>query len=160
MPHSTAFERPAHAVRTISNVHHTTLIPNINSEPNLKFELKVHHTRSTSSALAGADWVCCKANLGREIQARRLVEAQRLQQQQQQHHHQQQQLSLSHTAMCGIVGILLGDEQSHVNQLIFDALTALQHRGQGKDRVSFELNTRRTMRDVVASARFCKAVTQ
>ncbi|KAG5188653.1 Amidophosphoribosyltransferase [Tribonema minus] len=32
--------------------------------------------------------------------------------------------------MCGIVGILLADETSHANQLIFDALTALQHRGQ------------------------------
>jgi glutamine phosphoribosylpyrophosphate amidotransferase len=34
--------------------------------------------------------------------------------------------------MCGIVGILLADERSHANQLLFDALTALQHRGQGK----------------------------
>ncbi|KAL7569233.1 hypothetical protein ACA910_016787 [Epithemia clementina (nom. ined.)] len=32
--------------------------------------------------------------------------------------------------MCGIIGLLLADENSHVNQLLFDGLTVLQHRGQ------------------------------
>ncbi|CAM9318201.1 unnamed protein product [Discosporangium mesarthrocarpum] len=32
--------------------------------------------------------------------------------------------------MCGIVALLLGDEEFHANQELFDALTALQHRGQ------------------------------
>mmetsp|Transcript_27629 Transcript_27629/g.58386 ORF Transcript_27629/g.58386 Transcript_27629/m.58386 type:complete len:534 (-) Transcript_27629:255-1856(-) len=32
--------------------------------------------------------------------------------------------------MCGIIGILLADEDAHVNQMIFDGLTVLQHRGQ------------------------------
>jgi amidophosphoribosyltransferase len=32
--------------------------------------------------------------------------------------------------MCGIIGILLADEDAHVNQMLFDGLTVLQHRGQ------------------------------
>ncbi|GMH51633.1 hypothetical protein TL16_g01050, partial [Triparma laevis f. inornata] len=32
--------------------------------------------------------------------------------------------------MCGIIGILLANEDQHVNQMIFDGLTVLQHRGQ------------------------------
>jgi len=32
--------------------------------------------------------------------------------------------------MCGIVALLLADGDSHANQLLFDALTILQHRGQ------------------------------
>uniref|UniRef100_A0A7S2SU35 Amidophosphoribosyltransferase n=1 Tax=Rhizochromulina marina TaxID=1034831 RepID=A0A7S2SU35_9STRA len=32
--------------------------------------------------------------------------------------------------MCGIIGVLLGNPDGRVNQLIFDALTVLQHRGQ------------------------------
>lgn len=32
--------------------------------------------------------------------------------------------------MCGILGLLLSDEDEYVNQLIFDGLTVLQHRGQ------------------------------
>mmetsp|Transcript_5164 Transcript_5164/g.12327 ORF Transcript_5164/g.12327 Transcript_5164/m.12327 type:complete len:565 (-) Transcript_5164:113-1807(-) len=32
--------------------------------------------------------------------------------------------------MCGIVGLLLANEEAWVNQLIFDGLTVLQHRGQ------------------------------
>lgn len=32
--------------------------------------------------------------------------------------------------MCGILGILLADEDAHVNQMLFDGLTVLQHRGQ------------------------------
>lgn len=32
--------------------------------------------------------------------------------------------------MCGILGILLADEDQYVNQMIFDGLTVLQHRGQ------------------------------
>eukprot|EP00977_Amphora_coffeiformis_P009679 scaffold2229_cov255-Amphora_coffeaeformis.AAC.5 len=32
--------------------------------------------------------------------------------------------------MCGIIGILLANEDEHVNQLLFDGLTVLQHRGQ------------------------------
>jgi len=32
--------------------------------------------------------------------------------------------------MCGIIGILLSDESQHVNQMLFDGLTVLQHRGQ------------------------------
>lgn len=32
--------------------------------------------------------------------------------------------------MCGILGLLLGDEDEFVNQLLFDGLTVLQHRGQ------------------------------
>jgi len=32
--------------------------------------------------------------------------------------------------MCGIIGLLLADPDSHVNQLLFDGLTVLQHRGQ------------------------------
>ncbi|KAL3783997.1 hypothetical protein ACHAWO_000369 [Cyclotella atomus] len=32
--------------------------------------------------------------------------------------------------MCGIIGLLLADETSNVNQSIFDGLTVLQHRGQ------------------------------
>ena len=32
--------------------------------------------------------------------------------------------------MCGIIGLLLADENAHVNQSIFDGLTVLQHRGQ------------------------------
>jgi amidophosphoribosyltransferase len=32
--------------------------------------------------------------------------------------------------MCGIVAILLADPSAAVNQEIYDALTALQHRGQ------------------------------
>jgi len=34
--------------------------------------------------------------------------------------------------MCGILAALLGDADTHVNQLIVDGLTVLQHRGQGK----------------------------
>lgn len=34
--------------------------------------------------------------------------------------------------MCGIVGLLLAAEDGHANQELFDSLTALQHRGQGK----------------------------
>mmetsp|Transcript_19738 Transcript_19738/g.27749 ORF Transcript_19738/g.27749 Transcript_19738/m.27749 type:complete len:489 (+) Transcript_19738:216-1682(+) len=32
--------------------------------------------------------------------------------------------------MCGILGLLLANEDQHVNQLLFDGLTVLQHRGQ------------------------------
>lgn len=32
--------------------------------------------------------------------------------------------------MCGILGILLADEDENVNQMLFDGLTVLQHRGQ------------------------------
>ena len=32
--------------------------------------------------------------------------------------------------MCGIIGLLLADENANVNQSIFDGLTLLQHRGQ------------------------------
>src|SRR5689334_13776283 len=32
--------------------------------------------------------------------------------------------------MCGIIGILQADEQSHVCQSLIDGLTVLQHRGQ------------------------------
>jgi amidophosphoribosyltransferase len=32
--------------------------------------------------------------------------------------------------MCGIIGLLLADENANVNQSIFDGLTVLQHRGQ------------------------------
>lgn len=32
--------------------------------------------------------------------------------------------------MCGILGILLANEDKHVNQMLFDGLTVLQHRGQ------------------------------
>lgn len=32
--------------------------------------------------------------------------------------------------MCGILGLLLADENENVNQLLFDGLTVLQHRGQ------------------------------
>mmetsp|Transcript_1611 Transcript_1611/g.2986 ORF Transcript_1611/g.2986 Transcript_1611/m.2986 type:complete len:550 (-) Transcript_1611:1098-2747(-) len=32
--------------------------------------------------------------------------------------------------MCGIIGLLLADEDAWVNQLLFDGLTVLQHRGQ------------------------------
>jgi amidophosphoribosyltransferase len=32
--------------------------------------------------------------------------------------------------MCGIIGILLANEDEYVNQLLFDGLTVLQHRGQ------------------------------
>jgi amidophosphoribosyltransferase len=32
--------------------------------------------------------------------------------------------------MCGIIGILLANEEKHVNQELFDGLTVLQHRGQ------------------------------
>jgi len=32
--------------------------------------------------------------------------------------------------MCGILGLLLADEDEHVNQMLFDGLTVLQHRGQ------------------------------
>lgn len=31
---------------------------------------------------------------------------------------------------CAVVAVILADEQKHVNQMIFDALTVLQHRGQ------------------------------
>jgi hypothetical protein len=31
---------------------------------------------------------------------------------------------------CGVVGVILADPNKHVNQMIFDALTVLQHRGQ------------------------------
>lgn len=34
--------------------------------------------------------------------------------------------------MCGIVALLLADSDGHANQDLFDALTALQHRGQGE----------------------------
>ncbi|CAM9625801.1 unnamed protein product [Choristocarpus tenellus] len=32
--------------------------------------------------------------------------------------------------MCGIVALLLAEENAHANQDLFDSLTALQHRGQ------------------------------
>jgi amidophosphoribosyltransferase len=32
--------------------------------------------------------------------------------------------------MCGIIGLLLANQEEHVNQLLFDGLTVLQHRGQ------------------------------
>lgn len=32
--------------------------------------------------------------------------------------------------MCGILGLLLADEEKNVNQMLFDGLTVLQHRGQ------------------------------
>jgi len=32
--------------------------------------------------------------------------------------------------MCGIIGLLLANPDAHVNQLLFDGLTVLQHRGQ------------------------------
>ncbi|KAL7540432.1 hypothetical protein ACHAXR_010109 [Thalassiosira sp. AJA248-18] len=32
--------------------------------------------------------------------------------------------------MCGILGLLLADEDAHINQMLFDGLTVLQHRGQ------------------------------
>lgn len=32
--------------------------------------------------------------------------------------------------MCGILGLLLADEDANVNQMLFDGLTVLQHRGQ------------------------------
>lgn len=32
--------------------------------------------------------------------------------------------------MCGIIGLLLANKDQHVNQLLFDGLTVLQHRGQ------------------------------
>ena len=32
--------------------------------------------------------------------------------------------------MCGIVGVLLENPEQSVNQMLFDALTVLQHRGQ------------------------------
>jgi len=32
--------------------------------------------------------------------------------------------------MCGIIGVLLANEEGHVNQMLFDGLTVLQHRGQ------------------------------
>jgi len=31
---------------------------------------------------------------------------------------------------CGVIAVILADENKHVNQMIFDALTVLQHRGQ------------------------------
>lgn len=34
--------------------------------------------------------------------------------------------------MCGILAALLGNPDTHVNQLIVDGLTVLQHRGQGE----------------------------
>ncbi len=36
------------------------------------------------------------------------------------------------SSMCGILAALLGDTDTHVNQLIVDGLTVLQHRGQGE----------------------------
>ena len=35
-----------------------------------------------------------------------------------------------HKIMCGILGILLADDGAHVNQMLVDGLTVLQHRGQ------------------------------
>mmetsp|Transcript_21920 Transcript_21920/g.49903 ORF Transcript_21920/g.49903 Transcript_21920/m.49903 type:complete len:553 (-) Transcript_21920:103-1761(-) len=32
--------------------------------------------------------------------------------------------------MCGAIGIILADEQANVNQMLFDGMTVLQHRGQ------------------------------
>ena len=32
--------------------------------------------------------------------------------------------------MCGIIGLLLANEEEQVNQMLFDGLTVLQHRGQ------------------------------
>lgn len=34
--------------------------------------------------------------------------------------------------MCGIVALLLADSDGHANQDLYNALTALQHRGQGE----------------------------
>lgn len=34
--------------------------------------------------------------------------------------------------MCGIIAVLLADKAAHVNQMIVDGLTVLQHRGQGE----------------------------
>ena len=33
--------------------------------------------------------------------------------------------------MCGIIAVLLADASAHVNQMLCDGLTMLQHRGQG-----------------------------
>ena len=41
--------------------------------------------------------------------------------------------------MCGIICVLLADKSKRVNQLIFDGLTMLQHRGQGKFQVSLTI---------------------
>jgi len=34
--------------------------------------------------------------------------------------------------MCGIIAVLLANKHDHCNQLLYDGLTVLQHRGQGK----------------------------
>lgn len=33
--------------------------------------------------------------------------------------------------MCGIIAILLANQNEHCNQGLYDGLTVLQHRGQG-----------------------------
>ena len=43
---------------------------------------------------------------------------------------------LGATAMCGIIGVV-GRHGTHVNQLIYDGLTVLQHRGQDAAGIMF-----------------------
>lgn len=48
--------------------------------------------------------------------------------------------------MCGIIGIICGDENSHVNQALVDALTVLQHRGQDAAGIVTSHNNRLNLR--------------